>query len=35
MQLDQYGKKSTNADFFFSLAFADFDPANIGVPDTL
>jgi hypothetical protein len=33
VQIGQYRTKSTNADFF--LVLADFDPANIGVLDSL
>ena len=33
VQLSQYGTKSANTDFFFVLA--NFDPANIGVLDSL
>jgi hypothetical protein len=33
VQLGQYGTKSTNT--YLCLAFATFDPANIGVPDSL
>ena len=33
VQLGQYGTMSPNTDFF--LVLADFDPANIGVPDSL
>jgi len=33
VQLSQYAKKSANTDFF--LVLADFDPANIVVPDSL
>ena len=33
VQLGQYGTKSTNT--YFCLIFATFDPANIGVPDSL
>ena len=31
LQLDQYGTKSSNTDFF--LVLAEFYPTNIGVPD--
>ena len=33
VQLGQYRTKLPNTDFF--LVLADFDPANIGVPDSL
>ena len=33
VQLGQYGTESANTCFF--LVLTDFDPANIGVPDTL
>ena len=32
-QLGQYGTKSPNTDYF--LVLADFDPANIGVQESL
>jgi hypothetical protein len=33
VQLGQYETNAANTDFF--LVLADFDPANIGVPDSL